>query len=330
MKRKFKLVRNRIKREIIRIEKENNIDLGKGAIISTALGTIVIIAVGSFIISTNIKKPVEPQVIDLTYEQPVIEQEIAYDTNTIDFENYDSNILNVFCENLSSLYNDPDAINYRAKYQDLVNEKAQKWGLDANLVMALLTQESRQGNVTNLMQIEFGAWAGEPFRVYDFENDKYVDILLTEDPNLYNSDKYITINKKDLENPSTNISIGCAMLQSSLSKMNYHIPAGCQTYNFGPSGMNRDVFTETNSQVFKTKESILEDQNDFTFLNYTYAYNAGDKDYFFHIIRFLDPNKESIIVQEKKEDGTIENHTFDYQQLIQEYQEYKDKYIRIY
>ena len=336
MKRKFKLVRKKIKSELIKFEKENDVEL-KGTVIATSLGVITIIASTAFIIHINAARPVENPTIDITANQPAVEQGIAHDTNnieldsnTIDFENYDSNTLNVFCENLGCLYDDADAVNYRTKYQDLVNTKAAKWGLDPNLVMAILTQESRQGNVTNLMQIEFDAWANEPFRVYDFENDKYVDIILTEDSDLYNSDKYLTINKKDLENASTNISIGCAMLQSSLSRMNYHIAAGCQTYNFGPSGMNRDVFTETENRTFKTQESILADQNDFAFINYTYAYKAGDKDYFFHVVRFLDPNLESIVVQEKKADGTIEQHSFDYQELIKEYQDYKDKYIRIY
>ena len=193
--------------------------------------------------------------------------------------------------------------------------------------MALLTQESRGAKTTNIMQINFNVWANKPFRVYDFEQDKYIDILLTDDPTLYNSDKYLTINQANLQNEKTNISIGLAMFQYSLNNMKYDIPAGSQCYNYGSSSMNNKVFPETYLRTSKTKEDILADQNDFSFMNYTYAYELGDNDYFYHISRFLDPNQETITVKEKDLNGVTVLHEFNYQELIKEYQEYRGQIL---
>ena len=291
----------------------------------TAVGILTVIGAGLLSLTGCGKTSTEEYIPPKHSFEHEIEQEIQ--ESLIDFENYDSNSLNNFCQNISSLYDSDDAIVYRNKYEEIVNEKASKWGVDPNLAMAILTQESRSGKTTNLMQIGFNVWQGESFKVYDFENDKYVDILLTEDPVLYSSDRYLTINKKDLENPSTNISIGCAMLQKSMACMNYDIPAGIQCYNYGPTSMNNKVFSKTYESLFQSREDILKDQYNFSFMNYTDAYEYGDNDYFYHVSRFLNPLKDTITIKEKDEYGVTVIHNFEYQKLIDEFKEYQSQIL---
>ena len=305
----------------------DNRDFKKFGVYVGAIGTATL--VGSIAIAStspklgNTKSAAEPT---RDYSRVVYETSIDQES-AFDFENYDSVALKTFCDSACSLYDSDDAVAYRQKYGEIVEAKAKKWGIDPNLAMAVLTQESRGGNTTNIMQINFKVWAGKPFRVYDFEQDKYVDILLTDDPNMYNNDKYLTINQVNLQNESTNISIGLAMFQYSIDSMDYNIPAGCQCYNYGPTSMNNKVFPETYTKSYRAKEAILANQYDFSFMNYTYAYELGDNDYFYHVSRFLDPNQETITVKEKDLNGVTVLHDFEYQKLIKEYKEYSGQIL---
>ena len=305
----------------------NNKDFKKFGVYVSIIGVTTL--VGSIAIaSTSPKLGTKKEAAEPVHDFDKAAYEINVNQeSTIDFENYDTVSLNKFCDSACSLYESDDAIAYRQKYGEIVEAKAKKWGIDPNLAMAVLTQESRGGNTTNIMQINFRVWAGKPFRVYDFEQDKYVDILLTDDPTLYNNDKYLTINQANLQNESTNISIGLAMFQYSLSSMKYDIPAGCQCYNYGPTSMNNKVFPETYAKSYRAKEAILANQFDFSFMNYTYAYELGDDDYFYHISRFLDPNQETITVKEKDINGVTILHDFEYQKLIKEYKEYSGQIL---
>ncbi len=317
----------RTKDKIIdRINRENEIK--KKLIVATSLGVVVLVGLGIGMTVNSVKES------NMKYEAPKhdfnanrIEQfaDIPSEHSLIDFENYDSVSLNNFCDNVGSLYFEDDVTSYRTKYEEMVNAKAEKWGIDPNLAMAILTQESRSGKTTNLMQIGFKVWQGESFKVYDFDNQKYVDILLTNDPVLYNSDKYLTINETDLQNPSTNISIGCAMLQYSMKRMNYDIPAGIQCYNYGARSMDEKVFPETFNNTYLDKEAILADQNNFSFMNYTYAYDKGDNNYFYNVSRFLNPYESCITIKEVTESETYRDHVFRYEQLKREYKEYQEK-----
>ena len=324
--RKYKVVRTNNKL-IDRINRENEVK--KKLVIATSLGLITLTTLGIGILAININAPKAKYVAPKhDFRNYRVEQQIDNTSkhSIVDFENYDLTSIETFCNNLGCLYDDPDVTLYREKYEDIVNDKANKWGIDPNLAMAILTQESRGGNTTNLMQIGFKVWQGESFKVYDFDNDKYVDILLTNDPVLYNSDKYLTINEKDLQNPSTNISIGCAMLQYSMERMNYNVPAGCQCYNYGPRTMNETVFPATFENTYQTREDILNDQFNFCFMNYTNAYELGDNNYFYNVSRFLNPDESSIRIVEHTSSDTIKDHIFDYAKLKRELKLYKEEY----
>ena len=149
------------------------------------------------------------------------------------------------------------------KYRDLCDFAGYKWGVSPNLVTAMICQESRAGVLSdNLFQIEFDTNKGEVFTAYNYIDNKYENIVLTDNPADYYGKGYICITRQDLQNPKTNISVGTAILASRAAKMNYHIPSTIQSYNFG--------VTRTNNALILAgdKASQQLDQTNVNFMNY--------------------------------------------------------------
>lgn len=177
-------------------------------------------------------------------------------------------------------------------YHDLVERFSAKWGISFNLVMAMLTQESG-GFETNLMQIEFDVWDEEIIKVYNFEAEKYDYFVLTNDPEKW-ADKNVTcITEKDLENPITNISIGCVLLRKSAEYMEYHVLAAVQCYNLGPGNMDK-VLAKAEEETGQTRDEMLADQGNITFYQFTYIINEGDPNYLSNVFSFLSDYGETI------------------------------------
>ena len=125
---------------------------------------------------------------------------------------------------------DEETISGVNKYRDLCDFAGYKWGVSPNLVVAMMCQESRAGKLSdNLFRIEFDTNKGEVFTAYNFMDNKYDNIVLTDNPADYYGKGYICITKSDLDNPKTNISVATAMIASRASKMNYHIPSTIQS-----------------------------------------------------------------------------------------------------
>lgn len=323
---KYKLKKESLVGTIKDIMKENDIKKENIVIPLAAFGVVTIISAATIISSYKSANPSRQKEIEKVYDDTKIVREIDYNyfnqNSIIDFENYDVATIAKMDENYGSLYSENDVILYRNQYGDIVHDKALKWGIDENLLLAILTEESRQGGIVNLMQIEFDAWKDVPFKVYDFQNDKYVDILLTDNQEKYNDPAYLTISRADLTNPETNISIGAAIMQNSLYSMNYHVPAAIQCYNYGLTKMNNEVFKNMENTSFKTKNEVLNDQYDFTFMNNTVS-GYGDANYFYDVLRFINPDLAEINVLKRTEDGN-ETVTFDIKKLLDNYHEYQE------
>mgnify|MGYP001076701946 CR=1 FL=1 len=192
-----------------------------------------------------------------------------------------------------------------SSYYDSVKPYAEKWGLPPNLMVGILTQETA-GNYTNLMQVEFNVWKDQILTVYNFNEEKYEMIVLTENPQNYDSDT-ICITRQDLENPKTNISVGCILFRQSLSYMNYHIGAGIQCYNYGYGNMQQ-VLDYTAKMTGTSKQEILADQTNLDFMNYTnIVKNQGDSNYLMHVLRYVENIEDGIDIQYINREGEIDN-----------------------
>lgn len=191
----------------------------------------------------------------------------------------------------------------KEKYYDLVSKCSNRWGLDPELVMAMLTQESA-GLRSNLLQFTFTAFEGGKITQYDFENNRYQTYFFTDDPQYTSNNKYTVIRSTDLNDAETNLNVACANLQSLIQT--YHNPfVGIMTYNQGPGNMDK-IFAETYLKTGETKEEITSSYTNIDFYINAYASHAGDKSYLENVLRYL--SKHSITFK-YYENGEIEEVT---------------------
>lgn len=177
-------------------------------------------------------------------------------------------------------------------YHELVERFSAKWGMSFNLVMAILTQESG-GYETNLMQIEFDDWDEQIIKVFNFEANRYDYFVLTNNPEKWADQNVTCITQQDLDNPITNISIGCVLLRKSAEYMDYHVLAAVQCYNLGPGNMNK-VLDRASEETGQTRDEMLADQENISFYQFTSIVNKGDPEYLSNIFAFLNDYGETI------------------------------------
>ena len=189
------------------------------------------------------------------------------------------------------------------EYYNIVEKYANKWGISPNIIMAMLTQESA-GKQSNLMQIQFDSWIDGVLTEYDFVNERYQSIVLTDNPEMYEGKNITIITREDLQNKVTNISVACVILRHCLEKMDYNILASIQAYNLGWPNMNT-VLKTTSENTGLSVDELLSDQTNTEFTNYTYIVNCGDSNYVSNVVRYLTDGE--ITIQTINEYGEVEN-----------------------
>lgn len=189
------------------------------------------------------------------------------------------------------------------EYYNIVEKYANKWGISPNIIMAMLTQESA-GKQSNLMQIQFDSWIDGVLTEYDFVNERYQSIVLTDNPEMYEGKNITVITREDLQNKVTNISVACVILRHCLEKMDYNILASIQAYNLGWPNMNT-VLKTTSENTGLSVDELLSDQTNTEFTNYTYIVNCGDSNYVSNVVRYLTDGE--ITIQTINEYGEVEN-----------------------
>ena len=176
-------------------------------------------------------------------------------------------------------------------YGDLTNEIGKKYGVSPSLIKAMITQESAGVN-PNLMQIQFDSWIDMLLVTHDFVNDKDVKLVLTDNPDEYDSD-VVTISRDELLNPKTNISVGTVLLRETASYYDYNIPMSIQAYNFGIGNMDK-VINQLAYVTNDTYDGVVSNRNEIDFMNYTNIINVGDFEYLFHVMRYVDSSEINI------------------------------------
>ncbi|MBR1417309.1 MAG: lysozyme family protein [Bacilli bacterium] len=203
------------------------------------------------------------------------------------------------------------------KYSEYIDYSSRKWGVPDNLLGAMMAQES-SGNQTNLMQIEFDVNKDDVIKVYNFIDNRYEKVVLTDNPSKYND--CICITRKDLENPKTNISVAAILLAKTAREMDYNIPLTIQAYNYG-STRTKKVIND-----YTTVEEALANKSDLEFVNHTdkFAYyindkgerkSAGDPNYLRNVLRYLtvyeEDRQNNVMTFKQYSDGEIKESSIE-------------------
>ena len=184
----------------------------------------------------------------------------------------------------------------RENYLDIIKEKASKYGLDYNLVLAIATAErvthsdvTDLGGGTGLMQIQNRAWVNNTVRIFNFNKNDYETITIT--------DEMI----RDLYG---NIEVGCMILQDTLRRCNYNILLGLQGYNMGIGSIEM-ILNEYCNIESKTKEEVKNNIEDIEWLEYRDIVPWGNPEYIEGVLPYVTNDNGKINTFVYKPDGSM-------------------------
>ena len=186
---------------------------------------------------------------------------------------------------------DEDVIAIRDRYMNEAIRAQDRWGIDARLLLAMLTQESH-GRHTNLMQIQFDSFKDEIMRVYNFEEEREMKVVFTNNPQKYAGKVDMTISEAEMKDPAVQIKLAAMIMNYNnynSSYTNINPTAMLIYYNQGPVGAKK-VLDATPG----TRESILGDPNNTELTQYTYVTGMGDPDYAQNVTQYLDQTEGPI------------------------------------
>lgn len=251
----------------------------KGKIVAGVLAFSIL--AGSFIAANGDKKS-EAKGQDLVLEPKIEEQEeINMDIPT--FENVTFQEVEVSPTVIPLMYEDnsktPKAQNAKEVYGPIIEEYANMYGLDPDIVLAIATQESgvhtkemNQGGATGLMQIQNEVWENKPIQAYNYKKGQ-MDSFIVE--------------KEMLSDVYKNIQIGCMYFQNCMQSMNNNTLAALQCYNMGPGNMDKILSAYARDKK-TTKEAVLNNPNDYGWLSYRSVVSKGDREYVEHVLSWME------------------------------------------
>ena len=194
--------------------------------------------------------------------------------------------VNINCEELGY----SDEVKYVIdKYGDILDKASTIYGMSANYLTGILTQESRGLVEDNLMQIVNSSHKDEIKYVYNFEKNRMEKNVLTDDPSKY-SDDVIIYTPESLKEPYNNIMFGAIIAQDCVVRLNKVNPfSGLNTYNKGIGNQNK-IINRIIKDYDMTKDEFLE-SFDFVsqWLTYDDNLDVGDPYYVENVTRFI-PN----------------------------------------
>ncbi len=222
---------------------------------------------------------------DFHLEEPTVEMEVDLKAEEPEKES-------VFLD-FSDRSMTEDIQNTKERYYEVIKEYAHRYGLDPDLMTALATQERGihgyevdPGGAIGLMQIQVSAWEGETLTAYNFDTNSY---------------ETISVDTSSLSNLEENVKVGCMIFQSNLRELNYNPLLSLQAYNMGIGTAHKlaRIYAEESGI---SKEEVLENKNDFGWMNYRDEIPYGDPRYIEHVISYLGSD---FTIQNKTPDGDI-------------------------
>ena len=274
-------------------------NLVRGALIGAGplAGILIAVSLNHQPDTTNELKA-EPIVMEQYQDET--ENYLAERINEVDYglETYYSEV-DLPIEDLSQ---ENDVIALREQYWDVAKRAEDRWGIDARVLLAMLTQESR-GKETNLMQIEFDAIDDSIMTVYNFQEERYMRVVFTNNPDKYAGKVDMTLNQAELTNPITQLGAAAIIMNyNNLNDFNAILNpcAMIDEYNKG-----LPLFLEVLDAAPDSRMDILNNPTDLSFLAYDHVCGAGDPEYVNNTMRYVDQSEGPLIMKtfNKDENG---------------------------
>lgn len=196
---------------------------------------------------------------------------------------------------------DPEIIEIQDKYRDFCQKAGKKWGISPNLLLGILTQETH-GTKDNLMQITFSSFKDEVMKAYNYDEDKWIKVVLTNTPNKYN-DADIRISEAELNNPFTNIATAAIILNCNANKYKINnVFCLVDLYNKGPRNFSINMQT-LEASTSKTREQVLNDPLDTDPIRFAHVCKKGDKNYDKNVLQYVPEAEDCGIYYYRMEDN---------------------------
>ena len=244
---------------------------GNGKVIVLTSAMIISILTGSTLTKSNnkISNAIGYNIEKITDDNLVKTQA---DKKTEVNNNADKSESNVQVVNVSYIdnTNSDKLINAENNYSEIINKYAHKYGLDANLILAMCTQERGQhsnevdaGGGLGLMQIQVSQHPdGSAIKTTTFDNNNLPH------------DSEFTFYEDNYKNLDGNVEAGCALLRSYLNEFNGNIIAALYAYNAGNSNV-RNAIREYANNNRVSYENVLSDINNYGWNKYI-GYDNND------------------------------------------------------
>lgn len=162
-------------------------------------------------------------------------------------------------------------------YYDIIEKYANMYGVSPSVILAIATQERGvhsdtvdQDGAIGLMQVQVSVWDGKDLEVYNYDT---------------NSKEKIHITLDDLRDVSFNIKVGCAIFQNYLKQMKDNYPLAIQSYNMGPSSVNK-ILNAYCLSCGKTYDEVI-NSDDLGWLYFRNSSYPGDISYLEHVLRYI-------------------------------------------
>ncbi len=219
----------------------------------------------------------EEDVVDASITHEESESEVSYD------ELASSSIIENL--NIGSMSYSEKLEYVKENYGDIIEKYANTYGLDADLIAAIATQERGKhstsvdsGGAIGLMQIQVDVWDGHSVTAYNYDTE---------------SNETVKITLNQLKNVDFNIKTGCMIYQSYLKQMENNVIAALQSYNMGPSSVKKIIETYA-SENGKTYDEVINDYSDIAWLDYRNSSYAGDENYVENVLRYYSSDTKKV------------------------------------
>lgn len=162
-------------------------------------------------------------------------------------------------------------------YYGIIEKYANMYGVSPSVILAIATQERGvhsdtidPGGAIGLMQVQASVWDGKDLEVYNYDT---------------NSKEKIHITLDNLRDVSFNIKVGCAIFQNYLKQMKDNYPLAIQSYNMGPSSVNK-ILNAYCLSCGKTYDEVI-NSDDLGWLSFRNSSYPGDSSYLEHVSRYI-------------------------------------------